>query len=193
MPRKPKGLILERQEVSQVFDTKSLFKKELSMQAKKEFARKIIDEITLRSMSGFDRSGNKFQKYTKKYAKWKGVPRNKVDMVLYDEMLKSQKAQVGNFDEGDLKIRIEKGFNTDKAHGHMTGMEGKGTKREFFGVKKADLVKIVKAIKQEFPEKEKINLKDFKQAAEKAKGDNITITQSRKDVKKEILDIFESL
>lgn len=189
--KKIKGLKISLSEVSQTFNTEKLFKRKLSATAKKAFAERIIEEISIRTVSHRDINGKGFARYSKDYALNKGVARHAVDMVLENKMLQSQNSKTGKFKGGDLKIEIGKGKDTVKAYAHNTGFKGhphikKTPPREFFGIKEKEVEKIVSKIKKEFPDKEKINLLDFVKAANKTIGD-------RESAKQELISIFESL
>ena len=70
-----------------------------------------------------------------------------VNMTLTGEMMAS--IDVTDTSENGITIGFNDDFNNAKAHGHMTGMEGKGKVRPFFGVNKGELESIVDKYRDE--------------------------------------------
>ncbi len=113
----------------------------------------ILTHVIGRTMAGFDKNNKKFPKYTEKYADFKGVDRNKVDLILSGEMLTELKA---------LKITrngLEIGYQGEKkligkVEGNILGTYGQpepipGKKRDFLGVPQKDLDIIISALREE--------------------------------------------
>lgn len=111
---------------------------------KKLFYELAVDNIVKRTTSGKDIDGSKFTKYSKEYAKKKGVPRSSVDLVLEGDMLRSfeDSDSTGNI----VKISMEEGDQTLKAYNHNVGDTLPA--RTFFGIKKeSEMNRIVRQVK----------------------------------------------
>lgn len=102
-----------------------------------DFGLRAIDVITDRTLEGKDRNGDRFSPYSKSYRAsdvfeiyGKG---SKVDLKLSGEMLASMQVKSA----GDsITINFVDSLNAAKAHGHITGMNGRkgGVVRDFFGL-----------------------------------------------------------
>lgn len=99
--------------------------------------------------------GQPFKPYKKSYKGSEAFEQygktNKVNMTLSGDMLGS--LDVLDYGDGFVRIGFDDELESAKAHGHMTGMGGKGTIRRFFGVNKSELQNIVNQYPQK---KEKI-------------------------------------
>lgn len=108
-----------------------------------KLAESVISYIQIRSTEGFDKNGKKFPKYSTDYAKFKGVGKSQVDLVLSGEMLDSLSLtkdgagfiEIGYKDSSDYAGRAE---------GNILGTYGQpdpipGKKRDFLGIDEADL------------------------------------------------------
>lgn len=121
--------------------------KDLKPTDRQLIAQEIIDHIIERTQDGKDANGRKFKKYTKEYAKEKGVGVNDVDLTLSSEMLESIKLISER--SGKLIIGFENGsLENAKADGNIRGTYGKPTEdpskaRPFLGISKKDLKEIV--------------------------------------------------
>jgi len=102
-----------------------------------EFSDEIIDFIVRRTQAGRDSSNRKFSKYSKEYAKKKGVSRGAVDLTLTSDMLSSIKLL--NHRSGSITVGFDAGtFANDKAEGNQ-----KKNGRQFLGMNSADLDNLV--------------------------------------------------
>jgi len=114
-------------------------------------AFEVIDYIRERTQLGRDANGRKFTEYTKAYAKFKGVSRGNVDLVLNDEMLRA--IDLLNHKAGSLLIGFEKGSDENaKADGNIRGTYGKpspipGKARPFLGISQNQLNRIIREVK----------------------------------------------
>lgn len=89
----------------------------------------------------------KFPKYTKEYAKRKGVSRGSVDLVLSGKMLTALKLLSSK--KGSVLVGFKKGATVNKkAEGNITGSYGgspnKSKARNFLGLPKSDVNRIVR-------------------------------------------------
>lgn len=112
----------------------------------------VIDRAQL-SGKGFNSAtgrDKKFTKYTKEYAKFKGVSRGSVDLTLDDDMLKAMEAvkiKPSSFSLGYTSGNPEQG----KAEGNITGSYGQSRgssskARPFLGLQKIDLERIIRDV-----------------------------------------------
>jgi len=103
----------------------------------------ILTHIVGRTMAGFDKNNDKFAKYTKDYAKQKGVGVSEVDLLLSGEMLSELKVL-------DIKPSgIEIGYKGSKSligkvEGNILGTYGQpepipGKARDFLGIQPDDV------------------------------------------------------
>jgi hypothetical protein len=102
----------------------------------------IIEYIKNRTMDGLDKNLEKFNKYTKSYAQFKGVGVNDVDLVLSSEMLSDLKLL--SHKKGEVTIGFEKGsVSNGKADGNIRGTYGKPFPvtqgRDFLGISSEEL------------------------------------------------------
>lgn len=122
--------------------------KQLKPVDREQVASEIIDFIIDRSKQGKNKNGRNFPKYTKEYAKFKGVSRDAVDLTLDDEMLNEM--QLLSHKSGELLIGYERGSDENaKADGNIRGTYGKpspipGKARDFLGISKTQLQRIVR-------------------------------------------------
>lgn len=119
----------------------------LSAEEKQAVAEEIINYIIKRTREdGVDKNGNKFKKYTKEYAKAKGVSRGDVDLTLSSEMLDELDYTIRN---RSLKIGYTKASSElkGKVEGNITGSYGgepDGLKaRNFLGLSEEELESIL--------------------------------------------------
>ena len=127
--------------------------KEFKPKQRENIAGRIIDHITERTVkSGKDKNGKRFVRYTKEYAKKKGVGRGTVDLVDTFEMMTS--IQLLSERSGKLIIGFEKGSKVNgKADGNIRGTYGRksplpGKARDFLGINLKQLEKIYDKIEQ---------------------------------------------
>lgn len=88
----------------------------------------------------------KFAKYSKDYAKKKGVSRSDVDLVLSADMFNDMKVLTET--SGSVTVGFESGTKSnDKAEGNQKGTYGSKTPvtepRYFLGLPKAQIIKII--------------------------------------------------
>jgi hypothetical protein len=123
-------------------------------------AVEIIDYIVNRSKDGLGKDGKAFPKYSKEYAKAKGVSETDVDLTLSAEMLDSIVAL--NSKSGELVIGFERGSDINgRAEGNIKGTYGQSTPnpkkaRNFLDISDKEIKNILK----EFPIKDKQKRKD---------------------------------
>ena len=165
--------------MSQTFDTKKLFKRELTREQKIDFGELIKDTMVSRTLAGFNnQEKKKFTKYSKRYAKQKRVTRNSVNLSLSFNMLGEQEVDI----EGDdVTVSIAKA-DTKKAHGHQNGSKIL-PQRSFFGLSMKSLGKIVSTVKSDLKREDSLSLDDA----------NLTFKQAVDDAEAEILDILGGL
>lgn len=118
-------------------------------------AEEIIDYIVERSAAGKDKDGKRFKNYSKNYADMKGVDQDEVDLVLSGDMM--EELQVLVHKRGEIIIGYEKGADINaKVEGNITGSYGqpepnKKKARNFLGISKADLARILEDEEYEEP------------------------------------------
>jgi len=132
-------------EVSQTFNLKELLGREPTDKEKKEFVDRALQVMVERTQSGKDIDKRKFTKYSKAYAKAKGVGRGDVNMTLTQHMLESIDGK--NIKKNLVKIIVGEGVDTKKAFNHNTG--DTLPERIFFGLHEEDATEIAKSITPE--------------------------------------------
>jgi hypothetical protein len=151
--------ILNKTKVELELDLAEMFpNKKLDLATKEQIAQAIIDKIISNSESGLDRNGKKLPKYSKGYSaseEFKLYGKNKDDpnMTLSGDML----GQIDILKITGNKVRIgwEDELQNAKAHGNITGQEGKWThegkkiKRDFFGLKPDEITELKKIIEED--------------------------------------------
>lgn len=146
---------LKKDEVSTEIDLKSL----LGESSKNESIRQVFFEAAFDKMLARLDQGRgvdgKLHAYSKSYKNSLAFAAfgksNTVNMQLTGDMVQS--ITVLDSSETKLKIGIDDSEQAAKAHGHMTGMEGKTKPRLWFGWKDSELIKIANAIKPEINKK----------------------------------------
>lgn len=142
MAKLPKGLTLEIDNVSQEIDLGKWTGVDLSEapDLKLRMGQAVIDYMNKRISKGRGLGDEEFNpnKYSKSYRdslefKAAGKKPSPVNFKLSGDMLGSM--DVDDLDDSKINIFIDPD-QSPKAHGHMTGQEGKGPlpKRQFFGV-----------------------------------------------------------
>lgn len=150
------GLNLEESEVSQEFDLGELLNvDEVPGFAKTAFAQAAIDKILERTSDGEGNNGRPLKKpYSKIYQasldyRAAGKSANEINMALSGDMLGS----IQVLEESGSRVTIGlTGNEAAKAHGHMTGAEGRLPVRPFFGLNKSEIEEIVSNIEDEIPQ-----------------------------------------
>jgi len=117
--------------------------KDFGVGEREEFADTVIDFIVARTQAGQDKSNSKFKKYTKAYAKKKGVSRGSVDLTLQGDMLDAMKLLTHR--SGSITIGYDKGtLQNAKAEGNQ-----KVHGRKFLGVNESDLIDLIDLFEDE--------------------------------------------
>jgi len=116
-----------------------------------------IATVVSRTKSKKNIWGRKFVRYTKAYAKRKGVGRTSVNLTLSNDMLTS--IRLLNRRKNNLKIGFVAGSKENaKAEGNMLGTYGKPTPvqspRKFLGMTSKEIVALVKRHAPEFTRSE---------------------------------------
>ncbi len=111
--------------------------------------REMVNTIIARTSQGLDKNRNAFASYSKEYVesndfKLAGKSRGTVNLKLSNDML-SDLALIG-VRKGEIEIGFEDDLQRAKAHGHITGANGKLPKRDFFGISGAELATIMRRI-----------------------------------------------
>jgi hypothetical protein len=96
----------------------------------------IRDEIFKRTVDeNIDKNGSVFKKYSPSYKSsliFKAYGKSsEVNLELTGSMMSSIRFKASN---QTLEFYLEGSENKNKARGHITGMEGKGVRRDFFGL-----------------------------------------------------------
>ena len=130
----------------------------------KEIGDLAIDLILKRTSKGLDEKNNKFKKYSKEWAKEKGVPRSKVDLEYTGDML--SELNILSLEPGKVTIGYPSGSAIGKqAEGNITGIRGKSTTpinpRPFLGIYKDDKEKILAKVSTPESSKVKKNISKF--------------------------------
>lgn len=130
-------------EVYQEIDLSEIYGRNPTIEELVEFADMAKNEIIDRTQGGRDINGERFPKYTKDYADFKGVSRSDVDLTLFGEMLNSIDTQI----RGSRVFISMDQDQAAKAHGNITGSYGKDSPnsekaRDFFGLRDDDAKKI---------------------------------------------------
>lgn len=163
MPAKKKAkgkLTLTLNEVSQDIDLASYLDRKPTSSEKRAFASLAVDRIINRSLDNENVNGGGFKKYSKEYAKFKGVTRSSVDMFLDGKMFKSMKRIAGDEKGGDVHIGFKGGIENKKAFNHTTG--DTLPKREFFGITDQEARDIADEIDQGGDDGPKLNLAELR-------------------------------
>jgi hypothetical protein len=144
-----------------------------------DIADAIVTHIVGRTMAGFDKNNEEFEKYSDKYAESKGVGVNEVDLLLSGEMLDELKA---------LKVSkdgVEIGYSGSseligKVEGNILGTYGQpkpipGKARDFLGIDDQTVDVIISAYQNEEEESGYVSQDDLdaiaRQAAEEILGE----------------------
>lgn len=148
MPSRKKAgeLNISLDEISQEIDLTNYLGRKPTASEKRAFAELAIDRINNRTLDGETVNGGKFKRYTKKYADFKGVTRDSVDMFLDGDMLDSIGRRTSKEKSSTVFIQIEKGLQTKKAFNHNTG--DTLPKRPFFGLTDDEAKQIAENIKE---------------------------------------------
>lgn len=126
--------------------------KNLESDVKEDIAQEIIEFIIDRSQRGYDKNNKKFPKYSKQYAKAKGVGRSEVDLTLDEDMLDGLK--VIAIRNGEIEIGYDDEDLLGQVEGNVLGTYGQSEPvvkggRNFLGIAKEDLANIIEAFADE--------------------------------------------
>lgn len=123
--------------------------KTLNKEQRELLAGDVIDFIVERTTNGIDKNGKDFPKYTKQYAKKKGVDQRAVDLVYSGEMLLTDELKKISDRPGEIVIGYDgrKKKLNDKVEGNILGSYGGDPDpkkaRDFLGISRKDLMVIV--------------------------------------------------
>lgn len=169
MPAKKKAsgkYLVSLSEMSQEIDLETYLGYKPKARDARLFAELAIETIKNRTLDGQTINGGKFKKYSKKYADFKGVTQNSVDLFLEGDMLNSLDYEVV---DDKPKIVIDDDTETAKGYAHQTGfkghrvLDGKVPKRPWFGLTDSEAQNIAESIK-ETPTEKKTTLADLRNA-----------------------------
>lgn len=132
----------------------------IDRQTRLEIAEAAIDHIIDRTKNKKNIWNRRFIRYTKEYAKRKGVARGSVDLTFDDKMLNAMKLIQER--KNRLKIGYRKSSKENaKAEGNMLGTYGNPSPvtspRKFLGMTKKEIVALVKSYAPEFTRTEILN------------------------------------
>lgn len=138
-------------EVSQTINLRTLFGRNVSEDEKQRFVSEAVNRIIQRTQDGKSIDNKNFIRYTKDYAKEKGVSRSSVDLTLFGDMLLSINSE--NQRRNVVKLQIDESQQAIKAYAHSTGYEGhphikNGPKRDFFGLSDEEAQSIADSVKR---------------------------------------------
>lgn len=105
-------------------------------------AEVLLSHIVTRTLNGEDKNNNKFKNYTPKYADFKGVDVEDVDLTLDGEMLED--LELVSHKDGEIVIGYSDPSDelAGKVEGNRSGFYGNSKKkkaRDFLGISKEDL------------------------------------------------------
>lgn len=156
--KKAKGLYLsELSEMSHEIDVKYYLGEKPTSKQIRLFAELAVDTIKTRTLDGQTINGGKFKKYSKKYADFKGVTQDSVDLFLEGDMLDSV-----NYETKDdsVKIYVESD-QVPKSYNHNEG--DTLPKRPWFGLTDSEASQIANQLKDS-KETRKFTLDDLRSA-----------------------------
>jgi hypothetical protein len=125
----------------------------LNKEEREELANRVLGQIYERTDAGRKPTGGKFPKYTKEYAKEKGVSRSDVDLQLSEKMLRGMRQlKSSKYDKkGLVTVGFKKGQLIERrAEGNILGSYGgnpdKKKARPFLGISQKFLDKATEDI-----------------------------------------------
>jgi hypothetical protein len=147
-------IVGSKEDIYQEFDLKELTGVDLSdnLPAKARFAQIVIDKILDRTEANKDINNSDFKDYKESYInstefELYGKSKGDVNMTLTGDMLND--LDIIESKGNTIKIGFTKDINQKKAANHNQAI-GKGIrKRQFFGVKKTDLIDEIETLKEE--------------------------------------------
>lgn len=134
-------------EVSQSIDLSQYLGREPTESEKENFAIEAIDRIENRTLDGLDKNGRKFTKYSKEYAKKKGVSISAVDLFDEGKLLDSLNRFSDRESGSSVVIGIDDDLETKIAYNHQVG--DTLPKRSFFGLSDSEAEAIALIIQEE--------------------------------------------
>tara|TARA_R110001632_G_scaffold52197_4_gene129714 strand:+ start:2211 stop:2795 length:585 start_codon:yes stop_codon:yes gene_type:complete len=152
-------LTLSKTEVSQKIDLSQYFDGPISDDVKLQIGQAFVDRIVERSEDGKDVNGKNLPSYSKSYRDSEDFSRfgksaSDIDMTLRGNMLEGIDFETSG---DDITIAVDDA-DTKKAHGNITGQEGKWkSKREFFGITESEAKEIARDFKEEFKDDLSVN------------------------------------
>jgi len=190
LARLPSNIVLDVDEVSQTID-KSWLKGINDSETIEAIGQATIDFIRERAAKGLGLGGEALKPttYSESYQnssafKAAGKSKSPVNMLLSGDMLSSIDLVV----DGDKLLIGLPSDQSPKAHGHMTGQQGKGPlpKRQFFGVTKTEFDSIVSKFNNPKKDEKKIKT-NTKNKTEKNKSESVTQSEN------EIFDFIKEI
>jgi hypothetical protein len=137
-----------------------------------QIADAIVTHIVGRTMAGLDKEDKKFSKYTKKYAKDKGVGAGEVDLLLSGEMLSELKPLKITADGVEIGYKGSKEL-VGKVEGNILGTYGQpepipGKARDFLGIDDDAVDVIMSAYLEELDDQPGLSEEDLDRVAREA-------------------------
>jgi hypothetical protein len=137
-----------------------------------QIADAIVTHIVGRTIAGLDKEDKKFSKYTKKYAKDKGVGVGEVDLLLSGEMLSELKPLKITADGVEIGYKGSKEL-VGKVEGNILGTYGQpepipGKARDFLGIDDDAVDVIISAYQEELDEQPRLSEEDLDRIAREA-------------------------
>ena len=160
MPAKKKAsgkYLVSLSEMSQEIDLETYLGYKPQARDARLFAELAIETIKNRTLDGQTINGGKFKKYSKKYADFKGVTQNSVDLFLEGDMLNSLDYEVVD-NKPKIYLNDEE---VPKGYNHNVG--DTLPKRPWFGLTDSEAQNIAESIK-ETPTEKKTTLADLRNA-----------------------------
>jgi hypothetical protein len=160
MPAKKKAsgkYLVSLSEMSQEIDLETYLGYKPKARDARLFAELAIETIKNRTLDGQTINGGKFKKYSKKYADFKGVTQDSVDLFLEGDMLNSLDYEVV---DNKPKIYLD---DTEVPKGYNHNVGDTLPKRPWFGLTDSEAQNIAESIK-ETPTEKKITLTDLRNA-----------------------------
>jgi hypothetical protein len=110
--------------------------------------REAVRVIQARTEKGLDKNGNTFAPYSDDYVKSNnfilaGKSKSHVDLRLFGDMMTALSSKVV---DGKVIIGMDNATDRAKAHGHITGAQGRLPVRDFLGVSPAEVGEIMRRL-----------------------------------------------
>ena len=153
--------------------------------ARQVLAQEIIDRITAQAEAGENKKGKKFTgqkgKYSDEYAdslRFKAFGKSKGDVTMTQTGSMLSNMTLLRSSKNSIEIGWDPGSEDgQKAHGHITGKEGKvpAMKRDFFGLSNKEYDTIANNLKGQFESEEDI-VSSFRSTLEQSLSDVLSTT-----------------